>query len=53
MAKGKTAGVLSKPNLIKTAVGVTATLFVLAKIQKETDPTSWVYKFGKMVGLKA
>lgn len=52
MAKGKSGGLLSKPNLIKMAVGVVATLFVLGKVNQASDQTSLTYKFGKAVGLK-
>ena len=52
MKHGKTGGLLSKPNLIKTAAGVVVTLFILAKVNAETDAKSWTYKFGQLVGLK-
>ncbi len=54
MAKGgkATAGLLSKRNVTLIAAGAVVTLYVLGKIQEESDPKSMTYKFGQFVNLK-
>jgi hypothetical protein len=51
-AKGAIGSLFTTNNLIKTAFAATVTLYVYNKVNKETDPKSWTWKFGEVVGLK-
>lgn len=50
---GAATSVFTPNGAVKALVAGTVTLWMLAQVNKASDPTSLTYKFGKLVGLKS